>query len=171
MNFIYSMTSPIIHIYFMRLISSEILAMANIITTALAAIVNVTIQSDKLRDIYRHNFLYIVLIDVICFIFINIESLTIPEIRYLGLAVLNAVSTVLWFTIISDAINHQIEGTTLTKWTSLNNTVKLIAALIGSLIAIVFNSTLEVEYCIILQCIANMIMGITDYKVYNAIKY
>ena len=171
MDLVYAATSPVIQIYFMKLISSEILAMANILTTALAAGVNATVQSDRLKDLYRHNFLWIVLIDIVCFALVNFEGVAVPEVRFLGMAILNAVSSTLWFTVISDAINHQIEGDALTKWNSLSKTVNLTAALAGSLIAVVFCSSMSVEACIAEQCIANLTMGTLDLKAYRVIKY
>ena len=55
MGFVFCATSPIIQIYFISLIDSSILAMANIITTGLAAVVNASVQSNKLKDFYRHH--------------------------------------------------------------------------------------------------------------------
>lgn len=169
-DFVYSATSPIIHVYFISLISSSVLAMANILTTALAAGVNASIQSDRLKNFYRHHFLWIITIDIICFALVSFEGLAVPEARFLGLAVLNAVSSTLWFTVVNDAINHQIDGDKLTKWNSLSKTVNLTAALIGSVIAIIFTQ-ISVEYCIAAQCIANLVMGTTDWLAYKRIRY
>jgi hypothetical protein len=129
MDLVYSATSPVIQVYFISLISASVLAAANILTTALAAVVNASIQSNKLKDFYRHHFLWIITIDIICFALVSFEGISIPEVRFLGLAILNAVSSTLWFTVISDAINHQIEGDKLTKWNSLSKTINLTAAL------------------------------------------
>ena len=169
MDIAYSATSPTIQIYFMKLINEDILAISNIVTAALAAIVNMSVQSDKLMLFYRRNFVYIIIIDIFCFILISIEGLQIPEIRFLGLAFLNAVSSTLWFTVISDAINHQIEGTLLTKWNSLQKAINLTACIIGASIAIFFK--IDIEICILLQCFANLIFGFCDYFAYRIIKY
>ncbi len=171
MDLVYSATSPVIQVYFISLISSSVLAAANILTTALAAGVNASIQSDKLKDFYRRHFLWIIVIDIVCFALINFEGISVPEVRFLGLAVLNAVSSTLWFTVVTDAINHQIEGDKLTKWNSLSKTVNLTAALIGSVIAIVFTTHIGVEFCIAAQCLANLFMGATDWLAYKRIRY
>lgn len=169
-NVVYAATYPIIAIYFVSLIDSSILALANIINTALAAGVNASIQADKIMNFYRRNFLWIIVIDVICFTFISYEGLAIPEARFLGLAVLNSVSTVMWFAVIRDSINHRINGTELTKWDSLSKSVNLAAASTGSVIAIIFTG-MSVEACIIAQCIANLSMGIADWIAYQRISY
>jgi len=170
MDLVYSATSPVIQVYFISLISSSVLAAANILTTALAAVVNASIQSDKLKDFYRHHFLWIINIDIICFALVSFEGLAVPEIRFLGLAILNAVSSTLWFTVVNDAINHQIGGDKLTKWNSLSKTVNLTAALLGSVIAIIFTGV-SVELCIAAQCSANLVMGVTDWLAYKKIRY
>lgn len=170
MDLVYSATSPIIQVYFISLISSSVLAAANILTTALAAGVNASVQSDKLKDFYRHHFLWIITIDIICFTLVSFEGISIPEIRFLGLAVLNAVSSTLWFTVVTDAINHQIDGGKLTKWNSLSKTVNLTAALVGSVIAIIFTN-ISVEVCITVQCLASLFMGVTDWLAYKEIRY
>ena len=169
-SFVYCLTSPIIQIYFMRLINTETLAMATILSTGLAAIVNGTIQSDKIKDFYRKHFIWIILLDIICFSFIAFEGLVFPEVRYLGLAVLNAVSSTLWITVMRDAVNHKLRDGELTKWDSLMKSSDLTSALLGSIAAIIFTN-IDIEYCLMAQCIANAIMGATDWTAYQKIKY
>lgn len=169
-DFVYAATSPVIQIYFFSIIGSSVLAMANILTTALAAAVNASVQSDKLKDFYRHHFLWIIAIDVTCFALISFKGIDIPEVRFLGMAILNAVSSTLWFTVVNDAINHKIEGNKLTKWNSLSKTVNLTAALLGSVIAIIFTGV-SVEVCIAAQCCANLFMGGADWLAYKRIRY
>ena len=169
-SFVYCLTSPIIQIYFIKLISAEILAMATILSTGLAAIVNATIQSDKIKDFYRKHFVWIILMDVICFFLIGFEGLAYPEVRFLGMAVLNAISATLWMVVMKDAVNHTIEGGELTKWDSLNKTTDLTSALCGSVLALLFTN-INIEYCIGFQCAANAIMGVTDWIAYQNLKY
>jgi len=169
-SFVYCLTSPIIQIYFIKLINAETLAMATILSTGLAAIVNGTIQSDKIKDFYRKNFLWIILLDVICFSFIVFEGLVFPEVRYLGLAVLNAVSSTLWMTVMRDAVNHKLRDGELTKWDSLMKSSDLTSALLGSITAMMFTN-INIEYCVGAQCVANAIMGFTDWTAYQEIRY
>ena len=82
-DFVYAATSPVIQIYFYSIIGSSVLAMANILTTALAAAVNASVQSDRLKDFYRHHFLWIIAIDVTCFALISFKGIDIPEVRFL----------------------------------------------------------------------------------------
>lgn len=170
MDFVYAATSPIIHIHFVTLVGPSILAIANILSTGLAAIVNATIPVKRIKDWYRKHFLDIIVIDTVCFALISFESVSVPEVRFLGFAVLNAVSSTLWCTIIKDAINHNIEGNELTSWDSIQRSVNLGATLIGSIVAVIFTD-MPVEACILAQCIASAIMGMSDWQAYKFLRY
>ena len=165
-NFIFTLTGPIVHIYFMKLVSTEILALSNLLTIGLAAIVNSSIIKDDIRIWYRKHFLYIVILDIFCFMIINIESIQFIEARFLGLSILNAVSTTLWVAVMQDAINRCISGDNLTNWNACSRSIELYASFAGSTLAIVFTN-IDISLCIGMQCIANLLMGITDIKSYH----
>ena len=169
MSLFYAATSPIIHVYFIKLIGPDILAIANMITCGLAAITSGSFSTNKIRNICRKNFHSIILIDIICFALISFESLSIPEIRFIGFAVLNAVSTTLWAAIMKDAINHVISGDALTNFENQLKSSTLFMSFAGGIFA-VFNTNIDINYCIIAQCIANMIMGCTDWFAYKEMK-
>ena len=166
MSFIYAATSPTVHIYFMQLVSARTLAVANIVGIGLAALVHSTISSA--RDFYHKWFLLIVVIDVTCFWIISFFGLEWPTIRFLGFSVLSAVSTTLWMMVIKDSINRVLSGANLTKWQAKSSAFELYGAFVGGLIAI-FAPNMDVECCILLQCISNMLMGITDWMAYKKI--
>lgn len=170
MSFVYAATSPIIQVHFISLVGPSVLAMANALSTALAAIVNATIPVKRIKDWYRKHFAWIVVIDISCFFLISFECLSVPEIRFLGLAILNAVSSTLWYTVIRDGINHAIDGDALTSWDSISKSVSLGAALNGGIIAMIFVN-MSVEFCIVMQCAANLIMGLSDWQAYKKLKY
>lgn len=66
-SIVFAATSPTIHIYFMQLISSKVLAIANMLEMSCAALVNFSVPMGKMKALYRKYFAVIVLIDVICF--------------------------------------------------------------------------------------------------------
>lgn len=167
MSFIYAATSPSVHVYFMQLVSAPTLAVANIIGIGLAALVHSTISSA--RDFYHKWFLLIVVIDVTCFWIISFFGLEWPTIRFLGFSVLSAVSTTLWVMVIKDSINRVLSGRTLTNWQAKSNAFELYGAFVGGFIAIVVPN-MNVEFCILLQCISNMLMGITDWMAYKKLQ-
>lgn len=169
LSFIYAATSPTIQIYFMKLVSSEVLAIAGMITVGLAAIVNTTVTSDKAKEWYRNHFVAIVVVDVACFTAISYGSLLDVTIRFLGFAVLNAVSTTLWYTVMSNAVNRILSGDVLTSWNAFEKSLELYGSLAGGLIA-VLNMGISLEVCITLQCVANFVMGCTDLQAYRMLK-
>lgn len=166
-NFVYAATSPTVHIYFISLISPQILAVSNLINVGLGAIINSTIIS--FRDVYRRYFLHIIFIDVTLFWCISVTGIEYPAVRFIGLAILYAISTTLWVMIMKDAVNGILNGVKLTKWQALLESYDLYGAFLGGIIA-VFVTNLDVEICIIFQCIANALMGITDYVAYRRIE-
>ena len=171
MSFVYSFTSPIIQIYFVSRVDSNILALANLISITLAAGVNTTIPHERAKMLYRKYFNWIVIIDVICFIIISITSADEQHIyiRFLGLSILSAVSSTIWGLMLRDSINQVINGDKLTNWSSKQNSIALWAALGGSIIAVIFTS-LSIMVCIGLQCVANIISGFTDIYAFKELR-
>ena len=166
-SFIYAATSPTVQIYFISLISPQILAVSNLINVGLGAVINSTIIS--FREIYRRYFLYIIIVDVVFFWCISIVGIEYPTVRFVGLAVLYAVSTTLWVMIMKDAVNGILSGEKLTKWQALLSSYDLYGAFLGGIVAI-FVTNLDIEMCIMFQCTANALMGAADYVAYNRIE-
>lgn len=163
LSFVYALTSPIIHVYFVSLISPRVMAIAALISTGLAAIVNYTITVDKFKEWYQRHFLFIVVSDIIIFCLVSFTSINMPEIRFLGFAFINAVSTCLWVMVMKNLVNNIIsDGDERTKFDALNNYTCLCASFLGAILAIIFVE-IPVEYCIAAQCVVNFIMGCTDY--------
>lgn len=162
MSFIYCATSPTIQIYFFQLVDQRTLSFANLLTCALAAIVNLTVPIQRIKEWYRNHFLYIVTVDVFCFCLISYFSTAHYQIRFIGMAILGAISTNLWCIVMHNAINNVIDGDELTDYHSIEKSCDLTASLIGGIVAMIFID-MHVELCILAQCIANCIFGCTDY--------
>lgn len=162
MSFIYAATFPIISVYFYSLVSPKVLALSNILGTGLSAIVNWTIPQKRMKEIYRRNFHWIVLIDIICFCAVSFTGYEYPEVRFIGFSILNAVSTCLWVMIMRNLANRIIEdGDDRTDFDALNRYTELWACFFGAIFALIFTE-IPVEYCIAAQCFANTFMGCTD---------
>ena len=167
-SFIFAMTSPTVQIYFIKMVSPELLAISNMLAVGIAAVVNSTIPNDKLKTIYSNNFKLIVIIDVVFFTIISYGGLLDVSIRFIGFAILNAISTTLWFTVMSNAINNKIAGGELTNWNAFSKSLELYGSLAGCIVAICFD--FDVTTCLILQCIANCFMGCTDLIAFKRLK-
>ena len=167
-SFIFALTSPIIQIYFVSRVSTEIFAAANMLSTGLAALVNSSVAADRIMRWYKKHFYSIVIIDLLCFCIVSFLSTEYITVRFLGLAILNAVSTNLWCVLMRNAVNNIIKGDSLTRWESFESAWNLGGQFFGAALAIYFID-IPLELCIGLQCIANIIMGTTDYKAWDMI--
>ena len=157
------MTVPVIHIYFIRLISPNVLAISNMLAVSLAAIVNTSITKKKFLRWYDEHFTFIVVTDILLFVVVSCAGMELAAVRYIGMAVINAISTTLWVCVMQNAINNTIEGQNLTIWQSLAKSYELYASLAGGL-AILLIGDIHIEVAIAIQCTANLIMGLTDLK-------
>ena len=162
-SFAMAMTTPVVHIYFMRLIDASVLAVANMLAVGIAAITNTTITKEKFLEWYDKHFKFIVATDVTFFIIVSCAGMEMAAMRYIGMAVINAISTTLWVCVMQNAINNTIKGKDLTIWQSLANSYEMYASLAGGLV-ILLTGDIHIEVAIAIQCVANLVMGLTDLK-------
>jgi hypothetical protein len=123
-----------------------------------------------MKDWYRNHFLWIVVLDCICFWGFSFFGYEYPEVRFIGFSIINAVSTCLWVMVMRNLANNIItDGDMRTDFDALNSYTTLTACLCGAVIA--FFSSISVEICLVAQCCVNAFMGITDlhaFKLLNA---
>ena len=162
-SFAMAMTVPVIHIYFIRLISPNVLAISNMLAMGIAAITNKTVTKKFFLKWYDKHFTLIVITDVIMFFVVSCAGMELAAVRYIGMAIINAVSTTLWMCIMRNSINNVINGEELTIWQSLSKIYELYASLAGGL-AILLIGDMHIELAIAIQCLANLFMGLTDLK-------
>ena len=165
-SFAMAVTTPVIHVYFMRLIDASVLAIANMISVGIAAITNTTITKEKFLEWYDKHFTLIVLTDVMSFIIVSCAGMEMANMRFIGMAVINAISTTLWICVMQNAINNTINGEELTIWQSLSKSYELYASLAGGVVILILG-TIDVEIAIATQCLANLFMGLTDLRANN----
>lgn len=162
-SFAVAMTSPVIQIYFMQLIDSSVLAISNMLAVGIAAITNTSITKEKFLRRYDKHFTFIVVTDVLSFIVVSCAGMEMAAARFIGMALINAISTTLWVCIMRNSINNVIDGEELTMWQSLSTSYELYASLAGGLIIFVLG-TMNIEIAIAVECIANLFMGLTDLR-------
>ena len=162
-SFALAMTVPVIQIYFMRLINSEVLAISNMLAMGIAAVTNTTVTKKIFLKWYDKHFTLIVITDVIMFFIVSCAGMELAAVRYIGMAIINAVSTTLWMCIMRNSINNVINGEELTIWQSLSKSYELYASLAGGLVILLIGD-MHIELAIAIQCIANLFMGLTDLK-------
>ena len=162
-SFALAMTVPVIQIYFMRLINSEVLAISNMLAMGIAAVTNTTVTKKIFLKWYDKHFTLIVITDVIMFFIVSCAGMELAAVRYIGMAIINAVSTTLWMCIMRNSINNVINGEELTIWQSLSKSYELYASLAGGLVILLIGD-MHIELAIAIQCLANLFMGLTDLK-------
>lgn len=162
-SFAMAVTTPVIHVYFMRLIDASVLAVANMLAVGIAAMTNTSVMRNGFLEWYDKHFTLIVVTDVLLFTVISFAGMEWATIRFIGMAVINAVSTTLWVCVMQNAINNTIEGKDLTIWQSLANSCEMYASLAGGLVILLIGD-MNIEVAIAIQCVANLVMGLTDLK-------
>ena len=162
-SFAMAMTTPVIRVYFIRFVNSDILAISDMLAVGIAAITNTTITKEKFLEWYDKHFTFIVATDVMFFIIVSCAGMEMATMRYIGMAVINAISTTLWVCVMQNAINNTIRGQDLTIWQSLARSYEMYGSLAGGL-AILLIGDMHIELAIAIQCIANLFMGLTDLK-------
>jgi len=167
LSFSFAATSPIVQIYFISLIGPKVLAMSNILGTFLSIIVNWTVPKKNMKSWYRKHFLLIVISDTLLTYVFTFFGYQYPEIRFLGFSFLNAVSTCLWVMVMRNVVNRIItDGDQRTDFDALVQYTTLSGSLAGAVTAFVF-SDIPVEYCLVFQCIANTLFGLTDIYIFK----
>ena len=162
-SFAMAMTMPVVHIYFMRLIDASVLAIANMISVGIAAMTNTSVTRNGFLEWYDKHFTLIVVTDVLLFTVISFAGMEWATIRFIGMAIINAISTTLWICVMQNTINSVVKGKELTVWQSLASSYELYASLAGGLVILILGS-IDIEIAIAIQCIGNMIMGLADLK-------
>ena len=162
-SFAMAVTTPVVHVYFMRLIDASVLAVANMLAVGIAAMTNTTVTKDKFLEWYDKHFTFIIVTDILLFVVVSYAGMEMAAMRFIGMAVINAISTTLWVCVMQNAINNTIEGQNLTIWQSLAKSYELYASLAGGL-AILLIGDIHIEVAIAIQCVANLVMGLTDLK-------
>lgn len=162
-SFAMAMTEPVVYLYFVKLIDTRVLAMANMLAVGIAAITNTSVTKRSFLEWYEEHFTLIVGVDIFLFAVISIAGMEWATLRFIGMSVLNAISTTLWICVMQNSINAVVKGMELTIWQSLARSYELYTSLIGGLVILVLGS-LDIEIAIAIQCIANLIMGLTDLK-------
>ena len=167
--FIVALVTPVIQVYFMKLVSTQILTVSNMLALGLGAVTNSSIRREKIMAIYRSHFNIIVVVNMILFAVISGLSTEMIVVRFLGFSILNAVTSTLWGVVIQDRINNVLHGSELTDWNALLSAYSLYAALIGSALLFIIVS-MPIEVAIALQCFGNIAMGLLDIKAYKLLK-
>ena len=160
-TFIFGLTNPSMVIYFASRVSPEVLAIASMSSTGLAALINSSVKSDKVLELYKKYFSYIVSFDVLATYVVYACSIDYVAIRYIGMGLISAFSTTLWSLILKNAVNQHLKGDGLTKFDAFNTSCSLGGSMLGAGLAI-FITNIEITTCLIIQAAGMTILGLVD---------
>ena len=160
-----AITVPSVNVYFMSHVSTQIVALSNMITVGLAAIVSTSATFDRARLFYKRIFELTVVTFVILYAVIAFLSIEDVTVRFLGMAVLQSCVASLWTLNMDDCINHVLSGADLTKFKMLKKSIGLYAALFGGAVA-VYIGTIDITIGLALQCVSVLIDGVVEVTVF-----
>ena len=169
-SFVMAVTSPVVHLYFVKLVDPQVYVTAGIIQTSLAAILTSFMSKEKNRLKMRKIFIYVLLLDSIGYALISLYSIDNVNLRFIGMSFLSSISMTVWFTIMMDMINHKIKETELTNFQTTDHAFKLWANVAGGVTAIVLVGNLSINIAIWIQCVANALFAFIDWKAYKGLQ-
>lgn len=154
---------PVIKTYFFSIVDPSIIALSSMIETALSAIMMMSVSSKGMLEFYRQRYGTIIFISVSCLAAINYMALMDANIRFLGMAVLDGFTDILWMLILKDAVQLHKNGEDLTVFTSQEKTFGLVGSLVGSSI-MVFIVTPSIETVLLITTVVHALAGIANYR-------
>lgn len=171
-SFTMTLSSPLIHLYFMKLVPSVVYTASNLITLIVAAIVQTLLKDHSRREVFKKFFMVVVVVDIVAFIGISTLGVSHVSVRFLGLALLNSITTGIWSSVMLSLVNDHISSTELTDFEIKKNSYRLWAGTFGSIGAMLlaYLSFSYIEVLIGIQCVGCSIMAIFDSKAYYALR-
>lgn len=154
---------PVIKTYFFSLVSPDVIALSTMIETGLSALMMMSVSSKGMLSFYRSHYGSIIMISVSCLAVINYMALMDPAIRFIGMAVLDGFTDILWMLILKDAVLLHKNGEAFTVFTSQAKTFSLVGSLVGSSVMVLI-VTPSIETVLLITTVVHAIAGFTNYR-------
>ena len=144
-------SGPAIKTYMYANVSPEIVSLANIIGMALSVLINGAIHSEKTMELFRKQFTWLATTHTVCFTTISLMGESWPELRFIGFAIMQAITGNLYMLVFRQSMNRIWKGDQLTKLEFDMKTWSMIGALIGG--ALVFLLNLDIHQALLVQAV------------------
>lgn len=164
----YAFTIPIINQYFYSVVSSNTLAVANLSNVIFATVILSSFQDKKMIGMWRKYFIPITVIQLILFIVINLDGEHHPEVRLIGLSILNGSLMLIWGTLMNNMIQQYIGGDELTIFSAELGKYNKIASAFGYVLCMVY--TVSVDAAIHIQIASEIIIAVIDINAWYRLK-
>ena len=161
-------SGPVIKTYMFASVSPEIVSLANIIGVALSILINGAIHSEKTMELFRRQFTWLASVHTVMFSIVSLMGESWPELRFIGFAILEAITGNLYALVFRQSMNRIWEGDELTKLQFDMKSWSLAGALIGG--ALVFLLDLNVHQALWLQAITCASANICDMLFFKTMK-
>ena len=144
-------SGPAIKTYMYANVSPEIVSLANIIGVALSVLINGAIHSERTMEMFRKQFTWLATTHTTCFTIVSLMGEGWPELRFIGFAILEAITGNLYALVFRQSMNRIWKGDELTKLQFDMKSWSMIGALIGG--ALVFLLDLNIHQALLVQAV------------------
>lgn len=160
LNFSFSATTPVVQLYFIKLIEPSIYAMSNTIGLIASYIANQSMKNLKFRNFFLRNYKILLIYDSIVYALICLLTIDYPSLRFLFLASINLLIINIIGTIEQHCYNISFKDDNLTNNNLTLSNVKLLAMLVGSIVGIIVINFIHIEIAIWFQVLSNVVNSI-----------
>ena len=168
MSFVQGLVSPVIVIYFVSRVTTEVVATSNIMAIVLAVFTNSILQKERVMAFAHKHFVMLLLTDLAITILANTIGVDWPAARFIIMNISTASVLILSDTVMSDLVNKVLRGRELTNFKLKCKTMYLYAALVGA--AINFVCTVDIVVAVTIQCFGLILAAVCDREVYKRLE-
>ena len=142
--------------------------MANIIEVALSVLINGAIHSSRTMELFRKQFTLLATTHTVCCTVVSLMGEGWPELRFIGFAILEAITGNLYALVFRQSINRIWSGDQLTKLEFDMESWSMVGALVGG--SLVFLLDLNVHQALWVQAITCASAKICDMVFFKTMK-
>lgn len=161
-------SGPVIKTYMFGQVSPETVSLANIIGVALSVLINGAIHSSRTMELFRKQFTLLATTHTVCFTVVSLMGEGWPELRFIGFAILEAITGNLYALVFRQSINRIWSGDQLTKLEFDMKSWSMVGALVGG--SLVFLLDLNVHQALWVQAITCASANICDMVFFKTMK-
>ena len=165
-QFANGMIMPTISTYFFSAVGADVVAIANIASTAVACVDMHLLSKNSVLDFLRRHFAALLILDITIYIVVNYYGVDKPFIRFVGVYVESAFTVQFIEGILEDVRNSRLMGRYRTIIENEIHAKETFAYLIGAVLAIVIykmDMNPDISTCIILFTIFLIVASSFDY--------
>lgn len=168
--FLISLVTPVITMYFIKLVDGSIFASINVMAIAMAAIVQTISTKEKVRKILIKLFPIIILLDSVLFVVLSVEAVSDANIRFIGMTLLSTSLTAFCGIVIDSMVNNKVNGEELTTYRTTRQAIQLWSGFAGGLLCVFFIDYITINTAIYIECLANSLYSVADFTAYKRLK-